>query len=267
MSTLTFSDDMARLQRGLAQCHDGVVRRSVVLETLRLRGGERVLEVGCGGGFYAYEAAQCVGSTGRVCALDISADQISAATARCAELPWVECRVADAAKLPYNDAEFDAVFGVQVFEYVAKLDDALREVRRVLRPGGRAVIFATNWSSVVWHSEQPARMAQVLAAFAAHAPRPDLPAVLVPNLRSLGFSSLRQMPVPILNISYHANSFSYWLARMIRPFVVGKQEVTQAEADAWLHEFEELEHRGAYFFSSTPIVTEAIKVVEKTHAL
>ena len=57
MSTLAFTDDMAGVQRALAQCHDMVVRRSAVLEALRLRSGERALEIGCGGGFYAYEAA------------------------------------------------------------------------------------------------------------------------------------------------------------------------------------------------------------------
>ena len=69
MSGLQFDDEMASLQRALAQCHDMIIRRSAVLEALNLRTGERVLEVGCGGGFYAYEAAQCVGATGRVCAL------------------------------------------------------------------------------------------------------------------------------------------------------------------------------------------------------
>ena len=263
MSTLGFADEMARLQRALAQCHDMVARRSAVLEALRLHRGERVLEVGCGGGFYAYEAAQCVGRTGRVCALDLSADQIAAAQARCADLEWVECRVGDAVKLPYGDAQFTALYGVQVFEYVVKLDDALREIYRVLRPGGRMVILATNWSSVVWHSEQPARMERVLAAFAAHAPYPDLPAILPAKLRQSGMTAIRQTPVPVLNNSYHANSFSYWLARNIRPFVLGRQAVTPDEADAWLREFEELEQKGSYFFSSTPIVTEAIKVGER----
>lgn len=263
MSTLAFSDDMARLQRALAQCHDMVVRRSAVLEALRLRSRECVLEVGCGGGFYAYEAAQCVGPTGRVCAVDLSADQIAAANARCAELAWVECRVADAAKLPYGDAEFDALYGVQVFEYVVKLDEALREIQRVLRPGGRSVILATNWSSVVWHSDQPARMERVLSAFAGHAPYPDLPAILPARLRQFGMTSIRQTPVPVLNTSYHANSFSYWLAQMVRAFVLGRHAVTPEEADAWLHEFEELEQNGGYFFSSTPIITEAIKMAER----
>ena len=167
----------------------------------------------------------------------------------------------------YSDAEFDALYGVQVFEYVAKLDEALREVHRVLRPGGRVVILATNWSSVVWRSEQPARMEQVLSAFAAHAPYPDLPAILPVQLRQAGMTSVRQTPVPILNTSYHANSFSYWLARMIRPFVLSRHVMKQDEADAWLHEFEDLEQKGGYFFSSTPIVTEAIKLAEKSKAL
>lgn len=263
MSTLGFADEMARLQRALAQCHDMVARRSAVLEALRLHRGERVLEVGCGGGFYAYEAAQCVGRTGRVCALDLSADQIAAAQARCADLEWVECRVGDAVKLPYGDAQFTALYGVQVFEYVVKLDDALRELSRVLLPGGRMVILATNWSSVVWHSDQPARMERVLSAWTPHAPHPDLPAILLARLRQSGMTPIRQTPVPVLNTSYHANSFSYYLARMIRPFVVGSQAVTQEEADAWLDEFEELEQKGAYFFSSTPIITEAIKVAQR----
>lgn len=86
MSAMTFSDDMARIQRAVAQCRDIVLRYSQVLEALQLRRGERVLEVGCGGGFLAAEVAQCVGPTGEVHAIDISADQIAAAKNRCAEL-------------------------------------------------------------------------------------------------------------------------------------------------------------------------------------
>src|SRR5215468_10373534 len=133
MSTLTFTDDMARIQRAVAQCHDLVLRRGRVLEALQLRTGERVLEVGCGGGFYTSEVAQWVGPTGQVCAIDLSGDQIAAAQRHCAEWAWVTCRVADAAAVPYDDGAFDVVYGVQVFEYVTQLDTALHEVQRVLR--------------------------------------------------------------------------------------------------------------------------------------
>jgi len=259
MSTLTFTNDMARLADAMSHCHDWVVRRSAVLEALNLRTGERVLDVGCGGGFYAYEAAQCVGPTGRVCAIDISPDQITAARARCAELGWVECQHTDAVAPPYGEAEFDAVVGVQVLEYVANLDGALRALHRVLRPGGRLVILATNWSSLVWHSAQPERMQRVLTAFAAHAPYPDLPAVLGARLRQVGLQPFRQTPVPVLNTSYNANRLSYWTARLVAPFVQSRQALTADEAAAWFQEFEVLEQQGAYFFCVTPILTGTVK--------
>ena len=89
MSAMQFSDDIGRIQRALARCHDMVVRRSTFIEALSLRTGERALEIGCGGGFYAYGAAKCVGSTGRVCAIEISEEQIKAAKEYCAEFDWV----------------------------------------------------------------------------------------------------------------------------------------------------------------------------------
>lgn len=179
MSTLAFTGGMARLP----ESQDLVIRRGTVLEALNLRTGERVLEAGCGGGYYAFEAATFVGPTGRVCAIDISPDQIGAAQARCADVAWVECRTADIASSPYDDAEFDAVFAVQVLEYLADLDGALRHIHRMLRPGGRLVIVATDWSSAVWHSENMPRMQRVMAAWAPHTLCPDLPAILAARLR------------------------------------------------------------------------------------
>jgi ubiquinone/menaquinone biosynthesis C-methylase UbiE len=142
---------------------------------------------------------------------------------------------------------------------VGTLDEALQEIQRVLRAGGRLVIFATNWSSLVWHSTQPERMQRVLTAFAAHAPYPDLPAILGARLRQGGLHPMRQTPVPILNTSYNANRLSYWTARLVVPFVQSRQAIPADEAAAWFQEFETLEGQGAYFFCVTPILTEAVK--------
>ena len=58
MNTLSFTGEMARLQQAAAESHDNIARRSTVLSALNLRTGERVLEVGCGGGYYTYEVAR-----------------------------------------------------------------------------------------------------------------------------------------------------------------------------------------------------------------
>jgi ubiquinone/menaquinone biosynthesis C-methylase UbiE len=260
MNTLSFTGEMARLQQAIAESHDLVVRRGTVLEALNLRTSERVLEVGCGGGYLTYEAAQFVGPTGRVCAIDVSPDQIAAAQQRCAELTWVECRVADITSPPYGDAEFDAVFAVQVLEYLTDLDAGLRQIHRMLRPGGRLVIVATDWSSAVWHSENAPRMQRVLTAWAPHTPCRDLPSILAARLRRAGMQPLRQTAIPILNTSYNPACFSYWVARAIRPFVVSRQSVTDQEAAEWLEELAKLDESAAYFFCLTPVLTEAVKV-------
>ena len=260
MSTLSFTGEMARLQQAIAESHDLVVRRGTVLKALNLRTSERVLEVGCGGGYLTYEAARFVGPTGRVCAIDISPDQIAAAQQRGAEFGWVEFRIADVASPPYGDAEFDAVFAVQVLEYMTDLDAALRQIHRMLRPGGRLVIVATDWSSEVWHSEKGPRMQRVLTAWAPHTPCPNLPSILGARLRRVAIQPLRQTAIPILNASFNPACFSYWVAQVIRPFVVGRQSVTDQEATEWFEEFSKLEESGAYFFCLTPVLTEAVKV-------
>jgi arsenite methyltransferase len=64
MSGLASTGEMARLQQAIAESHDLVIRRGTVLEALNLRTGERVLELGCGGGYFAREAAQFVAQRG-----------------------------------------------------------------------------------------------------------------------------------------------------------------------------------------------------------
>ena len=261
MSNIVFDDEMGRIQRALAQSHDLVVRRNTIMETLNLRTGEKVLELGCGGGgSYAFEAAQFVGPTGRISAIDISTDQIAAARERCAGFAWVQCQIGNLLELPHQDGEFDAVYSVQVLEYAGDLGKAFREIHRVLRSGGRFVNLSTNWSSCVWHTENKDRMRRVLDGWAAHEAHRDLPTILSGQLRRAGLQLLRQRAVPIINTSFSENSFSYWITKVIPGYVIGRGAVSKEEADAWAAEFAGLDRRDEYFFSLTPVLAEAIRI-------
>jgi len=259
MSSLTFIDEMACIQRSAAQCHDQVIRRDLVLDIMQLQNGERVLEIGCGGGFYVYEVAKCVGSTGLVCAIDNSADQIATTKKHCNIMEWVNCQTGDTLSLPYDDATFDLAYGIQVFEYVEELDKALKELQRVLRPGGRCYILSTDWRTAVWHSQNPERMQQILSVWETHSKTYNLPAILGVKLHNEGLNPIRQTPMTFLNRSFNENTFSYWAAQVIRAFVKSKHNVRANEVDAWFNEFNLLEQQQAYFFCLTSVLTEAIK--------
>ncbi len=99
----------------------------------------RALELGCGTGFFLLNLKQAgVLDEGHV--TDLSPGMVEAACRNAGELGFeVEGRVADAESIPYDDASFDLVVGHAVLHHVPDVELALREVLRVLRPGGRFV--------------------------------------------------------------------------------------------------------------------------------
>jgi demethylmenaquinone methyltransferase / 2-methoxy-6-polyprenyl-1,4-benzoquinol methylase len=113
---------------------DGRWRRATVREAVRP--GDSVLDACCGTGDLAV-AARAAGA-GRVVGVDFSAPMLERARRKDPELEWLR---ADVLALPFEDASFDSAvvgFGVRNVE---DLEAAVRELRRVLRPGGRLGIL------------------------------------------------------------------------------------------------------------------------------
>ncbi|MBC7665575.1 MAG: methyltransferase domain-containing protein [Caulobacter sp.] len=113
--------------------------RHSLLERLRPRPGERVLDVACGTGVLARELARLVGTTGEVVGIDLSQAMIDAANGRerdPASAPTHHARM-DAQSLAFPDASFDVVLCCFGLMYLPDAERALAEMRRVLRPGGR----------------------------------------------------------------------------------------------------------------------------------
>lgn len=231
-----------------------------MLEALQVMPGWHVLEVGCGGGFYTREIGLAVGQDGIAVGVDISEDQISAARERNGDLDNVSLQVGDVCKLDAPDGRFDAVLSVQVLEYVDDLSRAIGELHRVLKIGGRFVNLATNWHSVFWSGTDADLTSRVLSAWDAHAVYPNLPVMLPAALRGIGFGDIRQEAALVVNNSYHQNAFSYWLAKLVVAFVVGKGLISEQDVNRWLASLEQAQAEESYFFSSVPIITTAARI-------
>ena len=136
MSVLEFDQDAAARLTAVYVTPDVIAQRAQLLEVMGLCVGDRVLDAGCDAGFLTLELAERVGASGRVTGVDKSPVQLGLAAARCKARSWVAFREADATQLPCGNGELDVVVSAQVLEYVTDVGQALRELARVVRPGG-----------------------------------------------------------------------------------------------------------------------------------
>lgn len=118
------------------------VTRRLLRAIMAPAAGERILEVGVGTGYYALQAATWVQPGGTLDVLDMQQEMLDHTARRAHELGLanIEARRADARALPYPDDRFDAAYLVTVLGEIPDQDTVLRELRRVLRPGGRLIV-------------------------------------------------------------------------------------------------------------------------------
>jgi ubiquinone/menaquinone biosynthesis C-methylase UbiE len=110
--------------------------------------GRRILDVGCGLGSDAAALTALVAPGGTVVGVDGSRDMVEAARNRHARVEGLSFEVADAAALPFDEASFDACRVDRVLQHIAEPLPAIREMVRVLRPGGVLVTYDNDWETL-----------------------------------------------------------------------------------------------------------------------
>jgi arsenite methyltransferase len=259
VAQFTFGSETTKRLEAAYLTADVLRRRALVHEALAAKPGERVLDVGCGPGFFAAELLERVGPKGSVLGIDQSPDMLAAATKRCEAFGNAEFREGDALSLPVEDGDFDAALSVQVLEYVKDATAALAEIRRALRPGGRVVIWDSDWGAASWHSADPERMRRVLRVWDEHLTHPSLPRTLVARLRAAGFEDVTAQGHSFTATELAEDSFIGAMFPMITRFVGRQDGLEDGEAEAWADEQRELAERGEFFVSVTQFGFRAIR--------
>ena len=250
MTQVVFDEETGKQLEVFYRIGDVVRRRGLVRSSLAAAPGERILDVGCGPGFFCAELQEQVGSAGSVVGVDSSPAMLALAARRCEGRKSVKLHEADATSLPVADASFDGAVCVQVLEYVADVPAGLGELYRALRPGGRAVVWDIDWATASWHSKDLARMTRVLAAWDEHLAHPSLPRLLAPAMRSAGFEDVRMQPHAFATSHFDSDSYGVAIIPAIRTFASGRRGVSGDEAEAWASELNELGERDEFYFAS-----------------
>jgi SAM-dependent methyltransferase len=211
--------------------------------------GERILDVGCGPGFYCAELAEEVGAEGSILGLDSSPQMLELARRRCEGHRNVKFAEADATALTVESSTFDAAVCVQVLEYMPDVARVLAELHRALRPGGRVVIWDVDWATLSWHSTEPERMQRVLAAWDEHLVHRSLPRTLAPAMRAAGFADIEMQAHSFATSEFNPDTYGAANVPLIGGFVAGHAGVTKDEARAWMDEQHALGEGGEFYFA------------------
>jgi ubiquinone/menaquinone biosynthesis C-methylase UbiE len=189
-----------------------------MLETSLPRPRERVLELACGPGGPGLAAAALVEPGGEVVLSDVAAEMTAVAEARAEALGLgnVRCRILDLERIEEPDANYDVVLCRDGLQFALDPARAAREIRRVLRPGGRLAL-------AVWGPRERNPWLGVVLDAAGAELRAPVPPPGVPGPFSLGDADelfdllakaeLAQVSVSELRVPLRARSFDEWFAR------------------------------------------------------
>lgn len=240
MSGFDFDEEKAAFLEEMYQSSPMVDRRARVRDAVDPTTGDDALCIGPGPGFEPAELADCVAPGGSVTAVDISDSMLEMTRRRCGPDSSVSVTRGLAESLPFRDDAFDIVTAVQVFEYLPDAERAVAELARVLRPGGRAAVVATDWRSLVWRADDDERCERIMDAYGDHCADTRMGSRLQTLFRADPTVRLTSIePYPVLQTAVSDGAFYSRFAKLVADYVRGHDAVPAAEVDAWLGDVED----------------------------
>lgn len=222
-------------------------------ESYRMLGalpGRRVLDVGCGLGDDAAALAQLVAPGGTVVGVDASQAMIEAARERHGAVEGLSFEVAAAAALPFVDASFDACRVDRVLQHIADPGPAVRDMARILRPGGVLVAYDNDWETLTLDAPDRALTRTILNAWCDRFPSGWIGRRLVPLFVEAGLIDVVASPKTLvlgdLDVADRLYCFFATADRLAASSVVRR-----ADADRWSDALRAAARDGRFFTSYT----------------
>jgi ubiquinone/menaquinone biosynthesis C-methylase UbiE len=195
-------------------------------QLLRLPPGATVVDVGCGTGRAVAELAE---HAAHAIGVDLDPAMVAAARSR---FPGIDVRTADATGLPMGDRQTHGYRADKLYHILPDPSAALAEARRVLAPGGRAVLLGQDWDATVIDSGHPELTRRIVHARADTVPHPRVARAYRTLLLDAGFHDV--------DVEGHTAVFT---GAAMLPIVVGHAAAARQagaisgdEAERWINE-------------------------------
>ncbi len=219
------------------------------LELLDLQAGQAVLDVGCGPGDDVFEMERLVGASGRVVGIDVHDVMIEAARSRAAKLgSAAEFQCANVLESDLRAESFDRCHADRVLQLIPDPLQAIREMTRLLRPGGHLVASLPDVSSWVLEFGVPIVSARILAAGASWGGTH-----LVNAFKDAGLVDLVFAPLAHIETDFEELNATTPLREMATR-AKRKGAIEAAELDTWLQDLDDVIERDHFTFCATFIV-------------
>lgn len=227
------------------------------LDALAPAVGEAALDVGSGTGEDLAEFLERVGPSGRAVGVEPNTGLRAVAHERHPKLEIVD---GTAAALPFDDASFDVIRCERVLQHVDDAQQAVGEMARVLRPGGRICLIDTDWATAIVHPADPDVLGRMIDFFHTESANPYSGRALRGLLADADAGLTIADETAATWIEPQSGAKQGFLSMMGKT-AAGGGVITEAEADAFHHGIEEAADRGAFHMSLTMYAVAATKAV------
>jgi ubiquinone/menaquinone biosynthesis C-methylase UbiE len=221
------------------------------MDLLQPISGERILDIGCGGGAFCREVAPLVAPRGCVVGIDIApaAVDIAKRLSTLEDWPVLTFTEADGHDLPFADESFDAAVCISVLGFCQDPRKALAEARRVLRSGGRFLVVNSDEDTRVYNGRDRELGRRIARAIADRSNDPWLGRRLAAMLTAAGFKLEQELVLVDLEREYAQETSGYALAHFMRDYLLQTAGIPREDYERWLDDLAACALEGSYVYS------------------
>ena len=224
--------------------------------------GDEIIDVGCGTGDAERLLVRDYPKIARVVGIEKNRTRYEHAVARCQDdgVPdQIEFRLADGQDLPFDDCSFDKALCVETLEWIKDPLRVLQEIRRVLKPGGVAVIVHSDFDTQVFNTRDKELCRRIIHSFTDSGPNGQMGRKLYGLCKSAGFSSVHTFVYTLINTEWSPNLYAYRVAHMIVEWLTKKSLMPKNELKRWMADLETQHSRGVFFYSINRYICRCLK--------